>query len=190
MEIINLKVLSRKFYSRDTVCVAQELLGKILVRKIGKQKLSGIITETEAYKGNNDPASHAAKKMTERNKVMFGQIGKTYVYFTYGNYFMLNAVAKNEKNNAGAVLIRSIEPQNGIKLMIKNRKTSVISNLTNGPGKLTQAMNITKEQNNIDLTKNSLVFITDGIKPKKILKKPRVGITKGTEKLWNFSFQI
>ena len=129
-----MKVLSRKFYSRDTVCVARELLGKILVRKIGRQKLSGIITETEAYKGNNDPASHAAKKITERNKVMFGQIGKTYVYFTYGNHFMLNAVAKNEKNNAGAVLIRSIEPQNGIKSMIKNRKTSVISNLTNGPG--------------------------------------------------------
>jgi len=184
-----LKVLSRKFYNRDTVCVAQELLGKILVRKIGKQKLSGIITETEAYKGNNDPASHAAKKMTERNKIMFGQIGKTYVYFTYGNYFMLNAVARNEKNNAGAVLIRSIKPQNGIKSMIKNRKTSIISNLTNGPGKLTQAMNITKEQNNIDLTKNSPVFITDGIKPKKILKKSRIGITKGTEKLWNFSFQ-
>jgi DNA-3-methyladenine glycosylase len=103
---------------------------------------------------------------------------------------MLNAVAKNEKNNAGAVLIRSIEPREGIKLMIKNRNTSIISNLTNGPGKLTQAMNITKEQNNIDLTKKSPVFITDGIKPKKILKKSRIGITKGTEKLWNFSFQI
>jgi len=185
-----LRVLAREFYSRDTVCVAQELLGKILVRKIGRKKLSGIITETEAYKGKNDPASHAARKMTERNKVMFGQIGKTYVYFTYGNHFMLNTVAKNEKNNAGAVLIRSIEPREGIKLMIKNRNTSIISNLTNGPGKLTQAMNITKEQNNIDLTKNSPVFITDGIKPKKILKKSRIGITKGTEKLWNFSFQI
>jgi DNA-3-methyladenine glycosylase len=165
--MVKLRVLAREFYNRDTVCVARELLGKTLVRKIGRQKLSGIITETEAYKGKNDPASHASRKMTERNKVMFGQIGKTYVYFTYGNHFMLNAVAKNEKSNAGAVLIRSIEPQEGIKLMIKNRKTSIISNLTNGPGKLTQAMNITKEQNNIDLTKNSPVFITDGIKPKK-----------------------
>ena len=188
--MINLKVLVREFYGRDTICVAKELLGKILVRKIGRKKLSGIITETEAYKGKNDPASHAARKMTERNKIMFGQIGKTYVYFTYGNHFMLNAVAKNEKNNAGAVLIRSIKPQKGIKLMIKNRKTSIISNLTNGPGKLTQAMNITKEQNNIDLTKKSPIFITDGIKPKKILKKSRIGITKGTEKLWNFSFEI
>ena len=188
--MINLKVLVREFYGRDTVCVAKELLGKILVRKIGRKKLSGIITETEAYKGKNDPASHAARKMTERNKIMFGQIGKTYVYFTYGNHFMLNAVAKNEKNNAGAVLIRSIKPQEGIKFMIKNRKTSMVSNLTNGPGKLTQAMNITKEQNNIDLTKKSPIFITDGIKPKKILKKSRIGITKGTEKLWNFSFEI
>ena len=165
--MVKLRVLAREFYNRDTVCVARELLGKTLVRKIDRQKLSGIITETEAYKGKNDPASHASRKMTERNKVMFGQIGKTYVYFTYGNHFMLNAVAKNEKSNAGAVLIRSIEPQEGIKLMIKNRKTSIILNLTNGPGKLTQAMNITKEQNNIDLTKNSPVFITDGIKPKK-----------------------
>jgi len=148
--MVKLRVLAREFYNRDTVCVARELLGKTLVRKIGRQKLSGIITETEAYKGKNDPASHASRKMTERNKVMFGQIGKTYVYFTYGNHFMLNAVAKNEKSNAGAVLIRSIEPQEGIKLMIKNRKTNIILNLTNGPGKLTQAMNITKEQNNID----------------------------------------
>jgi len=188
--MVKLKVLTREFYSRDTVCVARELLGKTLVRKIGKQKLSGIITETEAYKGQNDPASHASRKMTERNKVMFDQVGKTYVYFTYGNHFMLNAVARSTKNNAGAVLIRSIKPQKGIKLMIKNRKMSMISNLTNGPGKLTHAMNITKEQNNIDLTKKSPVFITDGIKPKKILKKSRIGITKGTEKLWNFSFQI
>ena len=141
-----MRVLAREFYSRDTVCVAQELLGKILVRKIGRKKLSGIITETEAYKGKNDPASHAARKMTERNKVMFGQIGKAYVYFTYGNHFMLNAVAKNEKNNAGAVLIRSIEPREGIKLMIKNRNASIISNLTNGPGKLTQAMNLLKNK--------------------------------------------
>ena len=118
--MVKLRVLAREFYNRDTVCVARELLGKTLVRKIDRQKLSGIITETEAYKGQNDPASHASRKMTERNKVMFGQIGKTYVYFTYGNHFMLNAVAKNEKSNAGAVLIRSIEPQEGIKLMIKN----------------------------------------------------------------------
>ena len=185
-----MKVLPRKFYINDTKHVAKELLGKKLIRKIGRQILSGVIVETEAYKGKNDPASHASRKMTERNKVMFGQIGKTYVYFTYGNHFMLNAVAKNTKNNAGAVLIRSIEPQEGINLMIKNRKTRIISNLTNGPGKLTQAMNITKKQNNIYLIKNSPIFITDGIKPKKILKKSRIGITKGTEKLWNFRFEI
>ena len=184
--MVKLRVLARDFYNRDTVCVARELLGTTMVRKIGRQKLSGIITETEAYKGKNDPASHASRKMTERNKVMFGQIGKTYVYFTYGNHFMLNAVAKNEKSNAGAVLIRSIEPQEGIKLMVKNRKTSIISNLTNGPGKLTQAMNITKEQNNIDLTKNSLVFITDGIKPKKNFKKIKNRYYKGYRKTMEF----
>ena len=188
--MINLKVLVREFYGRDTVCVAKELLGKILVRKIGGKKLSGIITETEAYKGKNDPASHAARKMTERNKIMFGQIGKTYVYFTYGNHFMLNAVARAKNNEAGAVLIRSIYPQDGIKIMLKNRKNTNIQNLTNGPGKLTQAMQISINQYNTDLTKKSAVFITEGIKPKKILKKSRIGITKGIDKLWNFSFHI
>jgi len=188
--MVKLRILTREFYSRDTVCVARELLGKTLVRKIGRQKLSGIITETEAYKGKNDPASHASRKMTERNKVMFGQIGKTNVYFSYGNLFMLNAVARGKNNEAGAVLIRSIYPQDGIKIMLKNRKNTNIQNLTNGPGKLTQAMQISISQYNTDLTKKSAVFITEGIKPKKIFKKSRVGITKGIDKLWNFSFNI
>ena len=103
-----MKVLPRKFYINDTRQVAKDLLGKELVRKIGKQVLSGIITETEAYRGKDDLASHAATKMTERNKVMFGPVGKSYVYFTYGMYFMLNVVAKSKRQNAGAVLILSL----------------------------------------------------------------------------------
>ena len=187
---IKMRILSRKFYNRDTVQVAKDLLGKTLVRKIGKQKLTGTIIETEAYKGKNDPASHASKKKTERNKVMFGQVGWSYVYFTYGMHYCFNVVAKKDGEESGAVLIRSVQPRLGIGTMIKNRKVDLISNLVNGPAKLTQAMQITKKQYHVDLTKDSGLFIMDGIKPTKILAKPRIGITVGADKLWNFSFKI
>ena len=186
----NMKILPRKFYEKDTVTVAKELLGKTLVRKIGGQTLTGKILETEAYKGKNDPASHASRKKTERNKVMFGQVGWSYVYFTYGMHYCFNVVAKKDEEQSGAVLIRSIKPLLGITDMLKNRKIDVISNLTNGPAKLTQALQITTNQYNIDLTKNSELFIIDGVRPKKIIAKPRVGIKTGIDKLWNFSFEF
>jgi len=185
-----MKVLPRKFYMNDTKQAAKDLLGKTLVRKIGNQILSGVIIETEAYKGKNDPASHASRKKTERNKIMFGEVGHAYVYFTYGMHYCFNVVAKKEEDKAGAVLIRAIQPQQGIKHMVKNRKTDVISNLTNGPGKLTQAMQITLKQYDLDLTKNSSLFIIDGKKPTKIMAKPRIGIKTGIDKLWNFSYKI
>jgi DNA-3-methyladenine glycosylase len=185
-----MKILPKKFYNRDTVQVAKDLLGKTLVRKIGNKVLTGIIIETEAYKGKNDPASHSSKKKTERNKVMFDQVGMSYVYFTYGMHYCFNIVAKKDEQESGAVLIRSIQPLKGITTMIKNRKMNIISNLTNGPAKLTQALQITKKQYNVDLTKNSDLFIMDGIKPKKILAKPRIGIKVGIDKPWNFSFKI
>ena len=185
-----MKILPRKFYNRDTIKVSKDLLGKTLVRKIGKRKLTGIIIETEAYKGKNDPASHASKKKTERNKVMFGQVGWSYVYFTYGMHYCFNVVAKNDEELSGAVLIRSIQPILGIETMVKNRKIDLVTNLANGPAKLTQALRITNKHYHVDLTKNSDLFIMDGINPTKILAKPRVGITVGTDKLWNFSFKI
>ena len=183
-------ILPRRFYVSDTKKVARDLLGKTLVRKVGKRVLSGIIIETEAYKGKNDPASHSSRKKTERNKIMFGEVGRAYVYFTYGMHYCFNVVAKKEEDESGAVLIRAIQPIQGIKHMIKNRKTSILSNLTNGPGKLTQAMQITLKEYNLDLTKNSSLFIIDGEKPAKIIAKPRIGIKIGVNKLWNFSYKI
>ena len=185
-----MNILPRRFYVSDTKKVARDLLGKILVRKVGKQVLSGIIIETEAYKGKNDPASHSSRKKTERNKIMFGEVGRAYVYFTYGMHYCFNVVAKKEEDESGAVLIRAIQPIQGIKHMIKNRKTNVVSNLANGPGKLTQAMQITLKEYNLDLTKNSSLFIIDGKKPAKIIAKPRIGIKIGVDKLWNFSYKI
>ena len=178
---IEMKVLPRKFYINDTKQVAKDLLGKKLVRKIGNKILSGVIVETEAYKGKNDPASHAARKKTERNKIMFGEAGHAYVYFTYGMHYCFNVVAKKGNDKSGAVLIRAIKPQQGIKRMINNRKTDVISNLTNGPGKLAQAMEITLKQYDLDLTRNTSLSIVDSKKPRKIIAKPRKGIKEGTD---------
>lgn len=186
-----MKILPRSFYAQDTVDVAKNLLGKLLVRKLGGRTISGIIIETEAYRYKDDQASHSFGGPTNRNKAMFGQVGKAYVYFTYGMHYCMNAVAKDSKYAAGAVLLRALEPKEGLKSMKKHRNTSNVSNLTNGPAKLTQALQITKRQYGEDLTVSSSLFITEGIEIKKsdIIKRPRVGIKKATENLWNFTIR-
>ena len=183
-------ILPREFYSKDTVTVARNLLGKKIIRKIGRHEISGIITETEAYRHKDDPASHAFNKITNRNKAMFGKVGLAYVYFTYGMYFCFNVVARRPKMKAGAVLIRSVKPEKGIEIMQTNRGNVDLKNLSNGPAKLAQALNITKEHYGVDLTKKSKLCISEGINPKKIMASPRIGITKATEKLWNFKITI
>lgn len=183
--------LSREFYARNTVEVARDLLGKTLVRRIGKKTISGIITETEAYRHSDDPASHAFRSMTERNRAMFGEVGHAYVYFTYGMYYCVNAVAKSKNFQAGAVLIRALEPKEGIDIMIQNRKTNDVSNLTNGPAKLTIALGITKTHYGEDLVNSPHLYIADeGKSSRKISSDSRVGIRLGTEKLWNFKIKI
>ena len=180
-------MLSRRFYQRDTVTVAKSLLGKRLVRVIGNDILSGIITETEAYGHTNDSVSHAFRGMTERNKVMFGTVGISYVYFTYGMHFCFNVVARNRDSNAGAVLIRSIKPEQGIEIMMNSRGTRDQTNLTNGPAKLAKALSITKSQYGVDLTSDSTLYITHGKTRKKITAGQRIGVREKTPKMWNFS---
>ena len=170
--------------------VAKELLGKRIVRRMGRAEISGIITETEAYRHKDDPASHAHRSITERNRVMFGKVGISYVYFTYGMHHCFNVVAKNRKTKAGAVLIRSIHPEKGIKAMQKNRRQDNVKNLANGPAKLAQALHITKEQYGLDLTSDSTLYITEGIDKGKITSSPRIGIKEATDKLWNFKIEI
>jgi DNA-3-methyladenine glycosylase len=135
-------VLDRKFYERDTRQVARALLGKKLVRKIGRGELSGMIVETEAYCGQADSACHAHRGKTLRNAVMFGKPGHAYVYFTYGMHFMLNLVTE-EEGNPCAVLVRAIEPLTGKKEMEFRRKMAGVQ-LANGPAKLCQALGIDK----------------------------------------------
>ncbi len=181
-----MSTLPKKFYQRDTVIVAKELLGKKLTRKIGNYEMSGTIIETEAYRHKDDPASHAFRNITDRNKIMFGEVGIAYVYFTYGMHYCFNVVAKKMKTPAGAVLIRGIVPEKGIKKMQENRNIENLKNLTNGPAKLTQALEITKEHYGIDLTKKTELYIEEGLEIKKIKKSPRIGIKDGKEMLWNF----
>ena len=180
--------IKREFYNRDTIKVAKDILGKVIVRKTKQGNMAGRIVEVEAYKfGEYDKASHASKGCTLSNQVMFGENGFAYVYFTYGMYFMLNVVAKKKTDHAGAVLIRGVEPIDGIKHMIRNRKGKDDINLTNGPGKLSQALQINKKLNNHDLTKKEKLFIVDSEKrTEKVLSSGRIGISMDVEKEWRF----
>ena len=185
-----MNILPSSFYERETTIVAKELLGKRLIRKNGKTTISGIIIETEAYR-SDDPASHTYIGKTERNKAMFGEVGRAYVYSVYGIHYCINVVARNKKFEAGGVLIRSIKPEKGINIMMKNRKTNILKNLTNGPAKLTQALQIDKKQYGVDLTKHKGLFITEGISSReKILSSTRIGIKKGLGKKWNFKIDV
>lgn len=183
-----MKILKKNFYEHNTAHVARALLGKMLVRSWHGHLLAGIIVETEAYLGLADPASHAYKGETPRNKAMFGPAGHSYVYFIYGNHHCLNIVAKDKKSAAGGVLIRSIIPIAGIDVMKKLRKTDSITHLTDGPGKIGQAFHLTVADNHIDVTKRGPLFILDGIHltSSDSIATPRIGISKAHEKLWRF----
>lgn len=179
--------LPSSFYSLDTVTVARELLGKILVREIGGEKISGRIIETEAYTGPGDPASHAFRGPTPRSRIMFGPPGIAYVYFCYGVHHLLNVVTEKD-GTAGAVLLRGLEPLEGLDRMMKNRSRKTENGLLDGPGKLTQALEITLSLNGDNLTKGKELYIIEGgTKPgEQIITAPRVGIKDGTDKLWRF----
>ncbi|MEM1566850.1 MAG: DNA-3-methyladenine glycosylase [Candidatus Bathyarchaeia archaeon] len=156
-----MKTLPRSFYERDPATVAKELLGKVLVRRLANQVLSGKIVETEAYYGKDDPASKAYKGRKTFNEPMFREAGRTFIYMVHGKW-LLNIVA-HPKGEVGAVLIRALEPIQGVEIMKKNRKTSNVKELANGPGKLTKALAITKELNGVDVTdKESALIITEG----------------------------
>jgi len=179
--------LPREFYAKNVVIVSQNLLGKILVRVDNEKILAGRIVEVEAYDGEDDPASHAYKGMTERNKVMWDFPGKVYVYTIYGIHYCLNIVAE-PKGVPAAVLIRALQPLVGIREMMKNRNIKDVRNLTNGPARLTKALNITKDLNGVDATLKSELYVVRDILGKKfeIGVSTRIGITRGKEKPWRF----
>lgn len=197
--------LPRSFYLHPTLTVAKNLLGKYLVRKHRHMLVVGKIVEVEAYLGENDPASHAYRGRTKRNDVMFWEGGHLYVYFTYGMHFCCNVVTEGE-GKGRAVLLRAVEPIEGIEVMVRNRLGKRASgkigegemwgeDLTNGPAKVCEAFGITRKHNGVDLCGNE-IWIGEPSNPKslpcrqagaiRIQQSTRVGIRNGREKKWRF----
>jgi DNA-3-methyladenine glycosylase len=181
--------LPRSFYSRPALEVASDLIGKVLVRRLGKKNLSGKIVETEAYVGPHDLACHASKGHTKRTSVMFGAPGHAYVYMIYGFYFCLNVVT-DSVGYPSAVLIRAVEPIEHLDLMRQFRNNPEReNNIASGPGKLCMAMSIDKQLNGADLL-GSAIWIEDRkLDPGSIRTSPRVGVDYAGEykdKPWRF----
>ena len=184
--------LDRSFYNRSTDLVAMELLGNKLVRIISNagekpKRLSGIIVETEAYGFKEDAASHAFRGLTLRNAMMFGEAGRAYIYFIYGNHFCVNVSARPLEIEAGAVLIRALQPVEGIRCMKIFRKNCKELSLTSGPGKIGQALCIQKSLNGQDMTdQKSSIHIEVGVKSPGMIATQRIGTTKALDKKWRF----
>lgn len=184
-----MKKLDREFYNRDSIIVAKELLGKILVHEINGQKISAKIVEVEAYMGVEDKAAHSyGGKRTPRVEVMYGEPGFSYVFIIYGMYYCFNIVTR-EVGTPQAVLIRAVEPLEGFDLMAQNRfnkpyeqlnKNQIIT-LTNGPGKLCNALLINKTQNGEDLCGNKLYVLEVKKEDFNIISSKRVGIDYAEE---------
>ncbi len=180
-------MLPPTFFERDTVAVARELLGKVLVSTVGGHRVSGRIVETEAYLGSHDPGSHASTKgITARNAVMYGPGAHAYVYFTYGNHHMLNLIAE-ERGTAGGVLIRAIEPIEGTGVMAARRaETSTARRpldtreLTSGPGRVAAALGVDLSLNGVPLDgRHGLAVLDAPAPPESIGTSGRIGLSAG-----------
>ena len=184
--------LDYDFYQKDAVQVAKNLLGKTIVRKYKGKTIKVKIVDTEAYMGAEDKASHAYNnKRTKRTETMFARGGLAYIYLIYGMYYCFNIVTA-EEDNPHAVLIRAVEPVEGLEIIKKNRKikSNKVETLTNGPGKLSQALKIDKSLNGCDLVKSNQLYLLDNQVDDFIMEKvPRVNIDYAEEykdKKWRF----
>lgn len=183
---VNEKILAHDFYNRNTELVAQELLGNILVHQTQNGVLRGRIVETEAYFGKDDPASHAStRSKTKRNSIMFGKPGVAYIYLNYGVHYLFNIITEPE-GTAGAVLVRALEPLEGLELMIRNRQLKSKSGLTNGPGKLTKAMGIDITANGLEVTGSQLYITKGAIGDFKVKRATRIGISVAQDRFLRY----
>jgi DNA-3-methyladenine glycosylase len=184
-------ILPRGFYDRPTLAVARDLIGKLLVHQTRLGRLSGVIVEVEAYIGESDPACHAAPGPTARNAPLYGRPGVAYVYLNYGIHYLVNAVTESVGSPA-AVLIRALEPREGVTLMRRRRAAGtakrpadlVVDDLCRGPGNLTRALGITLRQNGYDLTSSALRVEDPGEGGRPVTWSRRIGITVGVEPEW------
>jgi DNA-3-methyladenine glycosylase len=192
--------LTAAFYDRDPRKVARALLGKLLIRKIGRKVLAGRLVETEAYLSVGDLAAHSASGKTERNSVLFGPPGHVYVYFIYGNYYCLN-VSCGPEGVGGGVLFRAMEPLAGIEEMAKARgmtltksqlnepdsprKIAWLRKIGSGPGRMCDALDITRERDNgkpFFSSRSDLQIVEDGYRVGRVMVTARIGITKSADR--------
>ncbi|HDN04668.1 MAG TPA: DNA-3-methyladenine glycosylase [Chloroflexi bacterium] len=170
--------LPESFFSRDTVQVARDLVGKRLVRLEGNQRISGIILETEAYRGEEDLACHCRAGRTPRTEIMYGPAGRAYIYLIYGMYWLLNFVTESE-GSPGAVLIRALVPEEGKEKISQRRGNQPEKHWTDGPGKICIALGINADFNGLNsCTPQAKIFVENGLDldPGLIHTGPRVGL--------------
>ncbi len=173
----------KNLYKKNTVNIAKDLLGMHLIHESPEGKTVGKIVETEAYLAD-DPACHASRGKTKRNEQMFGKPGKAYVYFIYGMYHCFNVVT-NKEGVGEAVLIRALEPVEGIDLMKKRRRKEKIKELCSGPAKLVMAMGIEKKHNGVDLRKDNL-YLKENKEKFEVVNCKRIGISEGVDLPYRF----
>jgi DNA-3-methyladenine glycosylase len=184
---IGAEKLQVSFFNRPTLDVAADLIGKVLVHRTRAGIAAGMIVEAEAYIGEDDPACHAAPGPTKRNAPLYGPPGVAYVYLNYGMHHLVNAVTEAQGSPA-AVLIRALQPLDGIELMVRRRRNGqrqvAEADLCRGPGNLTKALAITLKENRLNLT-NSRLWIEDrGLEPGRVSWGTRIGITRGADRRW------
>lgn len=181
-------ILPQTFYNRSPLLVAPELVGKILVRDLAGQLLTGRIVEVEAYLATEDPAAHGARGRTKSNAVLFHSAGSIYIHSMHRQHCL--DIVTEGVDVPSSVLIRALEPLNGIEIMQQFRNKTQLRDLTTGPGKLTQALSIDKAFNGLDLTDPTtlLYVVTDDYQPEGIVARPRIGISKATD--LNFRFYL
>lgn len=188
--------LSSSFYARPTLEVLRDLIGKVLVHESRGRRVSGVIVEAEAYIGESDPACHAAPGPTARNAPLYGPPGRAYVYLNYGLHHLVNAVTESEGSPA-AILIRALEPLEGLELMRRRRvrvsrrlaASIAAADLCRGPGNLTAALGIDLRQNRQDLTTGALRIEDRGVRAGALSWTPRIGIRVGTDRRWRCSWK-
>ena len=182
-------ILPRSFYDRPTLTVARELLGKVLVHRTAGGVAAGMIVETEAYIGEDDPACHAAPGPTPRNAPLYGPPGRVYVYLNYGMHYLVNAVTEAEGSPA-AVLIRALVPLEGVDLMRRRRPGVRDDRLCSGPGNLTKALGIDLRHNKGDLATGPVRLEDRGIRVRDVTYSTRIGIRVGTDRLWRATAEV
>ena len=173
--------LPRAFYDRPSLTLARDLLGRLVVRDVGGERLAGRIVETEAYRPD-DPASHSFRGPTARNATMFGPPGHLYVYRSMGIHHCMNAVARS----GSAVLIRALEPIEGAAEMARRRRVEEPLLLCAGPGRSCQALGIDRSWDGHDLTRGTGIWLEEGARAARAARSPRIGISAAVEKPWRF----